>query len=49
MGIKAVGTITEHLNDRKRVEVDVGKAEPVQEWSFYTIVELSGVWSRATG
>lgn len=30
MGIKAVGTITEHLNERKRVEVDLGKAEPVQ-------------------
>lgn len=36
MGIKAVGTITENLNDGKRVEVDWAKVEPVREWYFYT-------------
>ena len=36
MGIKAVGTITENLNDGKRVKVDWAKVEPVREWYFYT-------------
>ncbi|MEZ2743636.1 McrB family protein [Halopseudomonas bauzanensis] len=36
MGIKTVGTITENLNDGKRVKVDWAKAEPVREWYFYT-------------
>ncbi len=36
MGIKAVGTITENLNDGKRVKVDWVKVEPVREWYFYT-------------
>lgn len=36
MGIKAVGTITENLNDGKRVKVDWAKLEPVREWYFYT-------------
>jgi 5-methylcytosine-specific restriction enzyme B len=36
MGIKAVGTIIENLNDGKRVKVDWTKAEPVREWYFYT-------------
>jgi 5-methylcytosine-specific restriction protein B len=36
MGIKAVGTITENLNDGKRVKVEWAKAEPVREWYFYT-------------
>jgi len=36
MGIKAVGTITENLNDGKRVKVDWTKVEPVREWYFYT-------------
>lgn len=36
MGIKAVGTITENLNDGKRVKVDWAKAEPIREWYFYT-------------
>jgi 5-methylcytosine-specific restriction protein B len=36
MGIKAVGTITENLNDGKRVKVDWVKVEPVLEWYFYT-------------
>ena len=36
LGIKAVGTITENLNDGKRVKVDWTKVEPVREWYFYT-------------
>lgn len=36
MGIKAVGTITENLNDGKRVKVDWEKAGSVREWYFYT-------------
>ena len=36
MGIKAVGTITENLNDGKRVKVDWTKVEPAREWYFYT-------------
>ena len=36
MGIKAVGTITENLNDGKRVKVDWAEVEPVREWYFYT-------------
>ena len=36
MGIKAIGTITENLNDGKRVKVDWTKVEPVREWYFNT-------------
>lgn len=36
LGIKAIGTITENLNDGKRVKVDWAKVEPVREWYFYT-------------
>lgn len=36
MAIKAVGTITENLNDGNRVKVDWTKVEPVREWYFYT-------------
>lgn len=36
MGIKAIGTITENLNDGKRVKVGWTKIEPVREWYFYT-------------
>jgi 5-methylcytosine-specific restriction protein B len=36
MGIKAVGTIKENLNDGKRVKVDWSKIEPIREWYFYT-------------
>ena len=36
MSIKAVGIITENLNDGKRVKVDWTKVEPVREWYFYT-------------
>ena len=36
MAIKAIGTITENLNDGKRVRVDWTKQEPPREWYFYT-------------
>ncbi len=36
MAIKAIGTITENLNDGKRVKVDWTKVEPLREWYFYT-------------
>ena len=36
MAIKAIGTITENLNDGKRVRVDWKKEEPPREWYFYT-------------
>lgn len=36
MAIKAVGTITENLNDGKRVRVDWTMEEPPREWYFYT-------------
>jgi 5-methylcytosine-specific restriction protein B len=36
MGIKAIGTITENLNDGKRVKVDWTQAGPVREWYFNT-------------
>lgn len=36
MAIKAVGTITENLNDGKQVRVDWEKKEPPREWYFYT-------------
>lgn len=36
MAIKAIGTITENLNDGKRVRVDWTRVEPAREWYFYT-------------
>jgi 5-methylcytosine-specific restriction protein B len=36
MAIKAVGTITENLNDGNRVKVNWTKVEQVREWYFYT-------------
>jgi 5-methylcytosine-specific restriction protein B len=36
MAIKAIGTITENLNDGKRVRVDWKKVDPSREWYFYT-------------
>lgn len=36
MAIKAVGTITENLNDGQRVRVDWTKPESIREWYFYT-------------
>lgn len=36
MAIKAVGTITENLNDGRHVRVDWTRIEPPREWYFYT-------------
>ena len=36
MEIKAIGTITENLNDGKHVRVDWIKQDPPREWYFYT-------------
>ena len=37
MAIKAIGTITENLNDGKRVRVDwTAREDPPREWYFYT-------------
>ena len=36
MAIKAIGTITENVNDGKRVRVNWTKVEPAREWYFYT-------------
>ncbi len=36
MAIKAIGTITENLNDGKRVRVNWTKLDPVREWYFFT-------------
>lgn len=36
MAIKAIGTITENLNDGKRVRVDWKKVGPSREWYSYT-------------
>ena len=47
MGIKAVGTITENLNDGKRVKVDWVKVEPVREWYFYT--QRATIWRVLPG
>lgn len=47
LGIKAVGTITENLNDGKRVKVDWAKVEPVREWYFYT--HRGAIWRVLPG
>lgn len=36
MAIKAIGTITENMQDGKRVKVDWEKVEPPRVWCFYT-------------
>jgi 5-methylcytosine-specific restriction protein B len=36
MAIKAVGTITENLNDGKRIRVYWTRVDPVREWYFFT-------------
>jgi 5-methylcytosine-specific restriction enzyme B len=36
MAIKAIGTITENLNDGKQVRVNWTRVDPVREWYFYT-------------
>lgn len=47
MAIKAVGTITENMNDGKRVKVDWTKLEPMREWCFYT--HRATVWRVLPG
>ena len=36
MAIKAIGTITENLNDGRHVRVEWTKLDPAREWYFYT-------------
>jgi 5-methylcytosine-specific restriction enzyme B len=36
MAIKAIGTITENLNDGRHIRVAWTKVEPAREWYFYT-------------
>ena len=36
MGIKAVGTVRNNLEDGRNIEVDWTKVEPPREWYFYT-------------
>ena len=47
MAIKAVGTITENLNDGKRVRVEWTKVDPLREWYFYTYRKT--VWRVVPG
>lgn len=47
MAIKAIGTITENLNDGKRVRVEWTQVDPVREWYFYT--NRSTVWQVLPG
>ena len=47
MQIKATGTITENLNDGKRVRVDWMEQDPPLEWYFYTY--LKTVWRVPPG
>lgn len=47
MTIKATGTITENLNDGKRVRVDWKKLEPPREWYFYT--NIGAIWRVLPG
>jgi 5-methylcytosine-specific restriction protein B len=49
MAIKAIGTITENLNDGRRVKVDWTKVEPAREWHFTRTGERSGACCRASG
>jgi 5-methylcytosine-specific restriction enzyme B len=36
MAIKAIGTITENMNDGRHVRVNWTRVDPVREWYFYT-------------
>jgi 5-methylcytosine-specific restriction protein B len=47
MAIKATGTITENLNDGKRVRVKWNVVDPPREWYFYTY--LKTVWRVVPG
>ena len=47
MAIKAIGTISENLNDGKLVRVDWTRIDPVREWYFYTYRAM--VWRVLPG
>jgi 5-methylcytosine-specific restriction protein B len=47
MAIKAVGTITENLDDGKQVKVYWTRVEPAREWCFYT--HRSTIWRVEPG
>lgn len=47
MAIKAIGTVTENLNDGKRVRVSWVKQEPQREWYFYT--HRGTIWRLVPG
>ena len=47
MAIKAIGTITENLNDGRHVRVDWIKQAPPREWYFYTY--LGTIWRVLPG
>ncbi len=47
MAIKAIGTVTENLNDGKHVRVSWVKQEPQREWYFYT--HRGTIWRLVSG
>ncbi|MGC9953504.1 MAG: AAA family ATPase [Rhizomicrobium sp.] len=47
IAIKAIGTITENLNDGRQVRVNWTKVDPVREWYFYT--HRATVWRVIPG
>lgn len=47
MAIKAIGTVTENLNDGKRVHVSWVEQEPHREWYFYT--HRGTIWRLVPG
>src|SRR5438034_10975541 len=47
LGIKAIGTITENLDDGRVVRVDWVPTEPVREWYFFT--NKTTVWRVVPG
>ena len=47
MAIKAIGTVTENLNDGKRVREAWVKQEPQREWYFYT--HRGTIWRLVPG
>jgi 5-methylcytosine-specific restriction protein B len=51
MAIKAIGTITENLNDGRRIRVDWVPVNPAREWYFFTSQKIvwkvfSSSWAR---
>lgn len=47
MAIKAIGTITENMNDGRHVRVDWTQLDPPREWYFYTYKQV--VWRVLPG